>query len=260
LLNESIPALDQFFQPLGEARCRSAIDDIVIKTDRHTQIFPYSYVPINDTRLLTDATQRNHECWGGWRDAPTCTFPKHANCRYAHSPPVLLLHLWIRSTYPEVDPKEGSEEKGRQEQQPIYCFETLQDFCHWFPLGCPDLVMNLAEGLAIGCSDGILNGWHLASHIALNRGRHIHIIKQDEVLAAFATCLHGFVLTHCLSQAGNDERRERQGLPSFRFLVPQERARPGHIDFDQAMNHGLVLGGTIRDRHPPRIFGYGITL
>src|ERR1700693_4538476 len=66
---EIIAALNQVFEPLGEACRRSAIDNIVIKTNRQAQIVPDSYVPINDTRLLADAAQRNHECWGGWRDA-----------------------------------------------------------------------------------------------------------------------------------------------------------------------------------------------
>src|SRR5258708_31694732 len=51
---QTIAALDQVFQPLGEACCRSAIEHLVIKTDRQTEIVPDSYVPVNDTRLLAN--------------------------------------------------------------------------------------------------------------------------------------------------------------------------------------------------------------
>ena len=102
--------------------------------------------------------------------------------------------------------------------------------------------MNLVEGLLIRGSDDVDNGLLLSCHVTLNRGRHVHLIKQDEVLAAFATRLQGFVLIDRLCQTGDDERRERQGLPSFRLVFPQKLAGPGHIDFDQAMDHGLALG------------------
>ncbi len=36
-VEKTIAAFDQFFQPLGEARCRGAVDHIVIKTDRQAQ-------------------------------------------------------------------------------------------------------------------------------------------------------------------------------------------------------------------------------
>src|SRR5439155_24780315 len=62
---------------------------------------------------------------------------------------------------------------------------------------------------------------------------------------------HGFVLIDGFCQAGNEERRERQGLSSDRFVLPEVSARPGHIDFEQAMDHGLVLDGTKHGRHPP---------
>src|SRR6266702_121611 len=61
---ETIPTLEQVFQLPGEACCRSAIDHIVIKTDRQTETAPESYVPINDTRLLANTALRIHECWG----------------------------------------------------------------------------------------------------------------------------------------------------------------------------------------------------
>jgi len=82
----------------------------------------------------------------------------------------------------------------------------------------------------------------VSSHVTLNLGHHIHLIKQDEMRAVLATCLHGFVLIDGFSQAGNKERRERQGLPGVRLVFPQKRACPGHIDFEQAMDDELALG------------------
>jgi hypothetical protein len=61
------------------------------------------------------------------------------------------------------------------------------------------------------------------------------------VLPALATRMQGFVLINGVCQTGDDERRERQGLPGFRLVFPQKLASPGHIDFDQAMDHGLAL-------------------
>src|SRR6266536_4707590 len=200
---ETIVALDQFFEPLGETCCRSAIDHVVIKTDRQTEIVSDSYLPVNDTWLLAYAAHCHHECCrGGYRDAPARTVLKHAHCRDAHRPHVLLPQPWMRSPSPGEDPEVGLKEKSRQGLQP------LQGFCHVLRLGGPDLVMNLAHGLAIGCSDNGGNDLFLASHLMLNRGIHVHLLKQDEALAALATCLHGFVLIHGFCQAGNEERRE----------------------------------------------------
>jgi hypothetical protein len=69
----------------------------------------------------------------------------------------------------------------------------------------------------------------------LNLSVHIHILKEDELIPAFAIRLHGFVLIDGFCQAGNEECRERQGLPSFCFVLPQASARLGHIDFKQTM-------------------------
>src|SRR5438034_3209780 len=234
-LVETIAALDQFFQPRDEACCRSAIDDIVIQTDSQTQVLADGDLPIHDAWLLGDAAQGEEEAMdgrGGY--APATSFAKHPHCCYSYRTKEFLLHLWIPLHSPEE-----SEEKNRQE---LKRFETLPGFWHVLHLGCLDLVMDLAEGLSIGGSDGVGNGLLLASHVTLNLDHHIHIIKQDEILPAFATCLHGFVLIDCFSQARREERRERQGLPGFRLVFPQKRARPGHIDFEQAMDDGLALG------------------
>src|SRR6266496_4042123 len=107
-----------------------------------------------------------------------------------------------RSPYPGEDPEVGFKEKSRKGLNPH------QVFCRILHLGCPDLVMDLAHGLAIGCSDNGGNDLFLTSHLMLNRGIHVHLLKQDEVLAALATGLHGFVLIHCFCQTGNEERRE----------------------------------------------------
>src|SRR5213080_238047 len=151
----------------------------------------------------------------------------------------------MRSPYPAEEPEVGLKEQSLQGLNPH------QVFCHVLHLGCPDLVMNLEHGLAIGCSDNVGNGLLLASHVMLNRKIDVYLIKQDDALAAKASGLHRFVLIDGLCQTGSEERRERKGLPRFRFMVPQERTCPGYVDFEQAMDHGLVLDGTKHGRHPP---------
>jgi hypothetical protein len=212
----------------------------VIKTNRQREIFPESYLPVDDAWLLGDAAQRNIEGMAGERDTPAGTFPKHANRRYTHRPYVLRPHLGIHLTYPPKDPPADSEEKGRQERKRFET-HTLRGLCHVLSLGCPDFVMHLSKGLAIGCSDGVRNGWLLAIHVTLNLGVHVHILKEDKLIPTFAIRLHGFALIDRFCQAGNDERRERQGLPGFRFVLPKVSACPGYIDFEQAMDHGHAL-------------------
>src|SRR5437868_13081273 len=90
-------------------------------------------------------------------------------------------------------------------------FEPLGETCCRSPID--DIVMDLAESLAFGCSDFGGHDLCTAIHVRLNIGRHVHILKQDEVLPTFATCLHGFVLIDGFCHAGNDESCERQGLP-----------------------------------------------
>src|SRR5512135_1324294 len=78
-VHQAIAALDQFFQALGEASRRSAIDQSVIKANRQAQVFPDSDLSVHDPRLLANATHCNSECWFGWRHAPAGTFPKHTH-------------------------------------------------------------------------------------------------------------------------------------------------------------------------------------
>ncbi len=61
-VEKTIAALNQFFQPLGEAGRRSAIDQGVIKADRQTEIVPDGDVPVNHPRLLANAAHRQEEC------------------------------------------------------------------------------------------------------------------------------------------------------------------------------------------------------
>src|SRR6266851_4107000 len=112
---EAIAALNQVFQPLGEARCRSAVDHLVIKADRQTEIFPHGDAPVNDLSFHANPAHRNIEgLGGGWRDAPSGPFPKHPNRREAHRPKHVLPHGWIGSTEPPEGPKEPPDQKGRQ--------------------------------------------------------------------------------------------------------------------------------------------------
>src|SRR5438874_7108523 len=73
-LAEAVATFDQVFQPLGEARCRSPVDDRVIETQGHAEIFADDYLPINDAWLRSYATQGNIKGMVVDRDAPACTF------------------------------------------------------------------------------------------------------------------------------------------------------------------------------------------
>src|SRR6266581_3557342 len=59
----------------------------------------------------------------------------------------------------------------------------------------------------------------LATHFTLNLRRHVHFIKQDEVLPAFATRMQGFVLIYCLRQTGRYKCCKRQGFAGSRLVI-----------------------------------------
>ena len=60
-------SLNQVFQPCDEACGWSPIDDIMIQTDRQTQVLPDGDVPIHDAWLLADATKSEEEAVGVFR-------------------------------------------------------------------------------------------------------------------------------------------------------------------------------------------------
>ncbi len=74
VLAEAVTALNQVLQPTCGAGCRNDIDHIVIKTDRHTEIFPVGDMLVKDPWFLANTAHRNSKCWGGWRYAPTAPF------------------------------------------------------------------------------------------------------------------------------------------------------------------------------------------
>src|SRR6266545_3569767 len=96
--------------------------------------------------------------------------------------------------------------------------------------------MDLAERLAVGSSDDAGEDLWLARDLPLDPGQHVHVAVQDEVVAALPEGMHVSVLVDGSSQAGDDERGERGGLPGPYLRVPQVRASLGHIDFEQAMH------------------------
>jgi len=112
-----------------------------------------------------------------------------------------------------------SEEKGRQE---LNQFESYHGFFYILYLGCSDLLVKLAESLAIGYSDDVGHNLFLASLVTLNIGQHVHILKQDEVLPAKAYGLHGLMLIDGFSHAGNDERCERRAASIKRLAFEYE--------------------------------------
>src|SRR6266702_7452919 len=80
-LSEAVATLDQFFQSLSEACCRSTVDQIVIEAQCYREVFADGYLPVDNTWLLSDAAQSKIKGMLSYRDAPTSTFPKHANRR-----------------------------------------------------------------------------------------------------------------------------------------------------------------------------------
>src|SRR5437763_9741535 len=82
---QTIAALNQLFQPPREARRRSAVDHLMVKANRQTEIFPGGDAPVNDLSFHANPAHRNIEgLGGGWRDAPAGPLPKHPNRREAH--------------------------------------------------------------------------------------------------------------------------------------------------------------------------------
>jgi hypothetical protein len=147
LVAKTIAAFDQFFQPLGETGCRSSIDQIVIEAQRHAHVFADGDLPVDDAWFLGNATQSKIKRMVIDRDAPAGTLAKHAYCRYAHGPTILLLHMRKPALYPPENWPEDSEDHQRQ---PPKILETFPGLLHRIHLGRPDLVMNLAKGLLIG--------------------------------------------------------------------------------------------------------------
>src|SRR5437773_10389692 len=56
-LCEAVATFDQFFQPLGEACCRSSIDKGVIEAQGYAKVFTDDGLPIGDTRFRSYAAQ-----------------------------------------------------------------------------------------------------------------------------------------------------------------------------------------------------------
>src|SRR2546423_3629201 len=217
---ETVAALNQVFQPLDEPSGWRAVDNIMIEAQRYAEIFPDGYLSVRDAWFFTDAAKGDIECMVVDRDAPTGPFPKHPHCRYTHRPAVFLLHLGIPSKHPPEDWPEASEDHQRHEQNPVKGMRGYPGLLYFLHLGCSDLVMNLSEGLLVRGSNDVGNVLRVSSYITLNLRRHVHLIKQDEVLAAFATRLQGLILINGLCQTDRYERRERQGLARFRLVVP----------------------------------------
>jgi Protein of unknown function (DUF444) len=70
----------------------------------------------------------------------------------------------------------------------------LEEMSHLRCLLRADLVMQRAEGLAVGRADDVGHDVFLVRHLGLNPRIDVHVVKQDEMLPALAKSLHGFVL------------------------------------------------------------------
>src|SRR5690242_11969597 len=70
---EVVAAFDQLSQPLGESRGGRAIYQVVVYTNRQTQVLPNDGTPIHHRQLFANATHRQHErCRRRRGDAPAC--------------------------------------------------------------------------------------------------------------------------------------------------------------------------------------------
>ena len=67
-------------------------------------------------------------------------------------------------------------------------------------LGSSDLLMDLAEGLLVRRTNDRRQWEDVLSHVTLHHQADIHLVKQDQVLPAFAIRLHSFVLIDCPAQ------------------------------------------------------------
>src|SRR5207237_1368995 len=114
-------------------------------------------------------------------------------------------------------------------RQVLNQFETHRGFCHVLHLGGPDLVMNLAHGLVIGCSDNGGHGERVPSLATLNIGQHVHLLKEDEVLAALATCLQGFVLLDTFPLSVGPSASLPAGPSSFEDEKPASACRSTQV-------------------------------
>src|SRR5713226_5899817 len=190
-LAEAVATFNEFFQTLGEAGCWGPIDQIVIEAQCDTEVFPDSDVSVDDPWFLSDPTQGEIKGMVIDRDAPARTLAKHTHCRDTHGSTVLLLHRGRPALHP---PEHWPEDSEDHQRQPPKILETFPGLLHCIHLSRPDLVMDLAKSLLIRGSDDGDNGLFLASHLTLNGSRHVHVIKEDKLLAAFAACLQGLVL------------------------------------------------------------------
>src|SRR5579875_3846471 len=238
-LTEAIAALDQLFQALGKAGSRSAIEQIVIEAQCYTEVFTDSNVSINDPRLLSNPAQGEIKRVVVNGNAPARAFAKHPHRRNPDGPAIPLLHRGRPALYPPEQRPEGS--KGHQ-WQPAKVLESPPGLLHGIHLGRPDFMMNLVKGLPVCRPDDIDNGLLLPAHLTLNRGCHVHVIKHGQALTPLAARLHRFVLIDCFCHAGNDECRERQRLSRSRFVLLQKLVSSGHINLDQAVDHGFAPG------------------
>ena len=76
---------------------------------------------------------------------------------------------------------------------------------------------------------------------------HIHFIKDDQPVAPVPVSVHLFVLVDGLSQTGQEECREGQGLAGLIDVPAEGFAGAGDIKLDQPV-HGMFA-----EPHPPAV-------
>ncbi len=91
----------------------------------------------------------------------------------------------------------------------------------WHPVGLyrADLLVDLLVGLVVGASDDMRRQDALFSDLVFDHEPDVHVVKHDELFAAFPVGLDRLVFVHRTRQAGDQVTGEGQLLSGFCFVA-----------------------------------------
>jgi hypothetical protein len=102
--------------------------------------------------------------------------------------------------------------------------------------------MDLPICLVVGASDHMTHQGALFSYLPFDHQPNVHVVKQDELFAAFQVGLHCFVFIHRPGQAKRKKAGEGKRLPGARFVFRDEPPGDRNVHFEQATHTMLRLG------------------
>ena len=231
----------QLFEALDEAGGRGAVDDVMVDTDRDTHILPDFYVLSNHAGLFGDAAQGELEGMVGDGNPPAAARAEHPQRRDQDRAIVLLDPAGIFKERPE-------EEAPDQTGQAHKAVDELR-----FPtalmlaLECTDFFVNLSNAFLVHRPDDVRPDRLPAVHLDLEQHVHVHLIKNDELVAPVAVGVHLPVGFDGFPQAGEEEGGEGEGFSGPRLMAANDRARQCDIEFEQAVD------GVLLQPHPTAI-------